>query len=85
MPALAGCRAVTLIKSNSSKWIRKKDRKFAWQEGYGAFSVSSSGIDKVIRYIDEQELRHRKFTFGQEFITLLKKQGVPFDPKNIFG
>ena len=84
-PTITLVRAVTLIKSNSSKWIRKKDRKFAWQEGYGAFSVSSSGIDKVIRYIDEQEQRHRKFTFEHEFITLLKKQGIPFDPKNIFG
>jgi putative transposase len=52
---------------------------------YGAFSVSSSGIEKVIQYIDEQKQRHRKFTFEQEYLTLLKKQGIPFDPKNIFG
>lgn len=84
-PTITLVRAVTLIKSNSSKWIRKKDRKFAWQEGHGAFSVSSSGIDKVIQYIDEQEQRHRKFTFEQEYIALLKKHGIPFDPKNIFG
>jgi hypothetical protein len=39
----------------------------------------------VIQYIDEPEQRHRKFTFEQEYLTLLKKQGIPFDPKNIFG
>jgi putative transposase len=84
-PTITLVRAVTLIKSNSSKWVREKENKFEWQEGYGAFSVSSSGIEKVIQYIDEQEQRHRKFTFEQEYLTLLKKQGISFDPKNIFG
>ena len=58
--------------------------RFAWQEGYGAFSVSSSNVGAVIRYIDNQETHHRKFTFEQEFITLLKKQGIQFDPKHVF-
>jgi hypothetical protein len=59
--------------------------KFAWQKGYGAFSVSSSKINAVIKYINNQEAHHRKFTFEQEFITLLKKHGIPFDPNHIFG
>ena len=84
-PTITLVRAVTLIKSNSSKWVREKGIKFAWQEGYGAFSVSSSNIDRVIKYIDNQEAHHRKFTFEQEFITLPKKQGIPFDPKQVFG
>jgi putative transposase len=84
-PTITLVRAVTLIKSNSSKWVREKGMRFAWQEGYGAFSVSSSNVDAVIRYIDNHEAHHRKFTFEQEFITLLKKQGIPFDPKHIFG
>jgi hypothetical protein len=75
---------VTLIKSNSSKWLRKKDPRFAWQQGYGAFSVSSSHVSKVIRYIDNQERHHQKFTYEQEFITMLKKQGIAYDPEHVF-
>ena len=54
-PTLPLIQAVTLIKSNSSKWLRKRDPRFAWQQGYGAFSVSSSHVSKVIAYIDNQE------------------------------
>ena len=84
-PTITLVRAVTLIKSNSSKWIRGKGLRFAWQEGYGAFSVSSSNIDAVIRYINNQEKHHRKFTFEQEFIAMLKKHDIPFDPKYVFS
>jgi putative transposase len=78
-------RAVVLIKSNSSRWISEYGIKFAWQEGYGAFAVSSSNVAMVIRYIDNQEEHHRKFTFEQEFITMLQKQGIPYDPEHVFG
>lgn len=85
LPAtLALIRAVTLIKSNSSKWLRKTDPRFAWQQGYGAFSVSSSHLSKVIRYIDHQEAHHQKFTFEDEFITMLKKHGIAYDPEHVF-
>jgi len=84
-PTLSLARAVTLIKSNSSKWIREKGIKFAWQEGYGAFSVSSSNLDAVIRYINNQEAHHCKFTFEQEFISLLEKHNIPFDQKYVFS
>jgi REP element-mobilizing transposase RayT len=83
-PTLPLIRAVTLIKSNSSKWLRKKDPGFAWQQGYGAFSVSSSHVSRVIRYIDQQEAHHQKFTFEDEFITMLKKQGIAYDPEHVF-
>ncbi|MGC2695941.1 MAG: IS200/IS605 family transposase [Candidatus Angelobacter sp.] len=83
-PTLPLIRAVTLIKSNSSKWLREKGLGFAWQQGYGAFAVSSSHVSKVITYIDNQEMHHQKFTYEQEFITMLKKQGIPFDPKHVF-
>src|SRR5215467_13214050 len=79
-PTLRLTEAVTLIKSNSSKWIRKEEAKFAWQQGYGAFAVSSSHVAKVISYIDSQERHHGKFTYEQEFITMLKKQGISYDP-----
>ncbi len=84
-PTLALARAITLIKSNSSKWMSEHGRYFAWQEGYGAFSVSSSSISSVIKYIDGQEAHHRKRTFEEEFLTLLKKHNAPFDPKNYLG
>ena len=83
-PTITLVRAVTLIKSNSSKWIREKGIKFSWQEGYGAFSVSSSNVSTVIKYIDNQETHHRKFTFEQEFIAMLKKHGIPYDSENVF-
>jgi putative transposase len=82
-PRLALVRAVTLIKSNSSKWMNEHGKRFAWQEGYGAFSVSSSNISTVIQYIDGQEAHHRKRSFETEFIALLKKHNVKFDPKYV--
>jgi len=64
---------------------QEKERNFAWQEGYGAFSVSSSNIAAVIRYIGNQEAHHRKISFEDEFISLLKRHKMPFDPKYVFG
>ena len=84
-PTLALAKAVSTIKSNSSRWMNERGTRFAWQEGYGAFSVSSSNVDMVIKYIDEQERHHRKKGFEQEFIALLRKHNVPFDPQYVFG
>ena len=84
-PTLSLVRAVTLIKSNSSTWMKENERRFTWQEGYGAFSVSSSNVSRVIRYIDGQEAHHRTRSFEQEFLALLKKHGVKFDPKYVLG
>jgi putative transposase len=84
-PTMTLANALTLIKSNSSKWIREQGKRFAWQEGYGAFAVSSFNVATVIKYIDNQEARHRKIGFEDEFVALLKKHGVPFDRKYVFG
>jgi putative transposase len=84
-PTMALAEAVALVKSNSSKWLGELGKDFAWQEGYGAFSVSSSKINSVIRYIDNQEEHHRKVSFEDEFITLLNKHGIDYDPKYVFG
>ena len=54
-------------------------------EGYGAFSVSASNISAVTRYIENQEAHHRKITFDQEFVALLRKHGIEFDPKYVLG
>jgi putative transposase len=59
--------------------------RFCWQEGYGAFSVSASNLGTVKRYIQNQAAHHRKITFEQEFIALLEKHGIEFDPKYVFG
>ena len=58
---------------------------FQWQNGYAAFSVSPSQLDKVTAYIRNQREHHKKVTFEQEFLALLKKAGVPYDPKYVLG
>jgi hypothetical protein len=68
------------------KLISKDVRPRLWaymQKGYGAFSVSSSNVSAVIRYIDQQEAHHKKKSFDDEFIALLKKHGVEFDPRYV--
>ncbi len=58
---------------------------FAWQRGFGVFGVSASNQDAVIRYIRNQELHHRKMTFEEEYIALLEKHRVKYDPRYVFG
>ena len=84
-PVLTSSKAVATIKANSSRWASEEGHKFAWQQGYAAFSVSASVIPVVIRYIRNQEEHHKKMDFGAEFVALLKKHGVEFDPKYVFG
>jgi putative transposase len=83
--ALADCMRV--VKANSSRWV--KDRwperhAFAWQGGYGAFSVSESNCASVIRYIQDQERHHQRISFQDEFLLLLKRHGVDFDERYIW-
>jgi putative transposase len=75
-PTLTVAKAILVIKSNSSRWASEEGLKFAWQEGYGAFSVSSSIVPAVIRYIRNQEAHHRMMSFGAEFLALFKKQKI---------
>jgi putative transposase len=84
-PSLAMAKAVLAIKSNSSKWANEKGCKFAWQQGYAAFSVSSSNVPAVVRYIQNQPAHHKKMSFDVEFLALLKKHDIEFDPKFVFG
>jgi putative transposase len=82
---LALAKAVLTIKSNSSRWANEEGHTLAWQQGYAAFSVSASIVPDVVRYIQNQEAHHRKMSFDEEFLALLKKHGVEFDPKFVFG
>ena len=69
------------IKRPSSQWVHETlgVAEFAWQEGYGAFTVSASGIAAVKRYILRQEEHHRKKTFQEEYVELLQRSGVEYD------
>lgn len=87
-PKLPLARAVQLLKGSSSKWLNDsgiESHNFAWQEGYGAFSVSASQIDSVVAYIRNQAEHHRKWTFEEEFLSILKKYGVQYDPTYVLG
>ena len=75
------------IKAVSSKCIYDRQLshgRFEWQTGYGAFSVSQSQVDAVRAYIRNQEERHRQTPFKTEFITLLRRHEIEFDPKYVF-
>jgi REP element-mobilizing transposase RayT len=71
------------LKANSSKWANQRSprRGFSWQTGYTAFSVSQSKVGEVQAYISHQEEHHRKLTYQEEVVALLKKHGVDFDPR----
>jgi putative transposase len=81
------CDVIRDIKANSSKWLRGRvgyGRSFAWQTGYGAFTVSRSQIRRATTYIAGQEAHHRKTTFEDEFLALLKAHGIEFDPRYLW-
>lgn len=82
---MALAKAVNLLKTNSSGWMNEHQRRFGWQDGYGAFSVGESNIEAVINYIRDQEKHHRKRSFEEEYVEFLKRYGVDFDPKYVFG
>jgi REP element-mobilizing transposase RayT len=75
-------QAVQKLKGGSSRWM---GQDFSWQEGYGAFSVSPSQASVVKKYIQNQEQHHRKQDFEQEFKTLLRKCGIEYDERYVFG
>ena len=80
-------KAVQLIKGGSSKWVHDtfpRHKKFEWQEGYGAFSVSASQAPKTIAYIKGQKEHHRRKTFQEEFRALLDKHGIPYESCHLF-
>jgi len=80
-------KAMQLIKGGSSKWIHEtfaEQWTFAWQEAYGAFSVSVSQLERTIEYIRGQEAHHRKMTFQEEFLALLKRHRIEFDERYLW-
>ena len=84
-PAQSSAQIARVVKANSSRWVRGKwDSKFAWQTGYGVFSVSESNVAAVTKYIAEQEEHHRKHSFQEEFLAFLKKNNVAYDERYIW-
>jgi putative transposase len=80
-------KAMQLIKGGSSKWVHEsfpEHRLFGWQVKYGAFGVSVSLLDKTIQYIQTQSEHHRKMTFQEEFLALLKKHGIAYDERYLW-
>ncbi len=85
-PAQSVAEVVRVIKANSSRWAREKgNTDFAWQSGYGAFSVSESNVAAVAKYIATQEEHHRKQSFQEEFVAFLKKNKVSYDERYIWS
>jgi len=80
-------KAMQLIKGGSSKWIHEtfpEQRTFAWQEEYGAFSVSVSQLETITRYIKNQKKHHQHRSFQEEFLMLLKKHRIEFDERYLW-
>lgn len=86
-PAMKISDLVRDIKNNSSKFINEQNfinGKFAWQEGYGAFSYAHSQIETVYQYIANQEEHHRKKTFKEEYLGFLQKFEIEHNEKYLF-
>lgn len=79
--------AMQLIKGGSSKWVHEtftQSRLFAWQEGYGAFSIGVSDIERTTEYINHQAEHHGKMDFKTELLAFLKKHDIEYDERYIF-
>jgi REP element-mobilizing transposase RayT len=80
-------KMVELMKSSSSKWLKTQSpelAKFAWQRGYGAFSVGPADLKALIHYIDGQEAHHKRRSFQEEFRAFLKKYGIECDERYLW-
>ncbi|MBI2825744.1 MAG: IS200/IS605 family transposase [Planctomycetia bacterium] len=88
MPTIALADLLRQLKANSSKWINEKHsrlRKFGWQDGYAAFTVSESQVARVSQYIRNQHQHHRTSDFKSELVALLRRHRVEFDERYLDG
>jgi hypothetical protein len=75
------------IKTESSKWLKRQSPAlagFAWQRGYGVFSVSPDGLDRLVAYIDGQEAHHAGRDWPSEYRALLDRHGVAYDERYVW-
>ena len=86
-PSLSVSEVMKSVKSKSSKWINESGHlssRFEWQVGFGCFSYSRSHMERVSRYIHNQEKRHQKISFREEYIQMLQKHGIVYDERYLF-
>jgi REP element-mobilizing transposase RayT len=86
-PVFSVSELMKTVKAKSSKYIndhKLTPKRFEWQEGYGVFSYSQSQVDTVYKYVQNQEVHHKKQTFRDEYLDFLKKFKVEYDEQYIF-
>jgi REP element-mobilizing transposase RayT len=84
---IAIANAIQQIKGGSSKWVHEtfpEHSLFGWQEGYGAFSVGISQVERTTGYIRAQREHHRRKTFQEEFLAILRKHGIQYDERYLW-
>jgi REP element-mobilizing transposase RayT len=82
---LAACKLVEEVKKSSSKWMKEQGvKEFAWQNGYGVFSMSQSNADAVRKYIEGQPEHHQKRDFKDEFREFCKRYNVAIDERYVW-
>ena len=87
-PTIAPSDIAKHLKGESSLWIHREFfglRRFSWQVGYAAFTVSKSNLETVISYIKNQREHHRKKTFREEYLALLRVNGIDYDERYVWG
>jgi len=84
-PKISVATVVRALKANSSKWMNEQGHLFAWQQGYGSFSVSVSKVNDVAAYIRGQNEHHRRLDFRAELFALFRRHGIPFTPDHVIG
>lgn len=85
VPTAAAAKIVSEVKTSSSVWMKERGvTSFAWQRGYGMFSVSPADIDALVRYIEGQKAHHRKRGFQDEMRAFFEKYHVAFDERYVW-
>jgi REP element-mobilizing transposase RayT len=87
-PTIAASDIAKHLKGESSLWVHREFsglKRFSWQDGYAAFTVSKSNLPRVVRYIKNQRAHHRKKTFREEYLALLTMNGVDYDERYVWG
>lgn len=76
-----------LLKGESSKWIHEtfeNQRGFAWQDGFGVFTVDPENVPRIVKYIQKQREHHKRQTFEEEFVDMLELHGIEYDERYLF-
>ncbi len=87
-PTFAPFEIAKFLKGESSKWIHEEFpdlQDFGWQDGYGAFTLSKTNVPNVVSYIQHQRAHHQTQTFQEEYPDFLKKAGVEYDKRYLWG